>query len=461
MHTNSDLDHTLAANLDRLVRDEAFVRLGQELNRFTPFRVLRVERYELRHTNTLAWLLDPLASHGMGHSFLDCFLKQVLGAAAPPASPQVEVRTELVLNDRGALVEDDNPGGDEVNTRDRLDILVEGRSAEGRAWVVAIEAKIDSQEGDAQLQRYDTALTRLFPGVEVAKCYLTLGPSETVSSDQWQPIFWGTQVGSALREARASCRDERVRDFLEDYQELIDALSGQELAGSGKAAELANSVDFAPALRVLNQRLKELKAVHGWDALPWARTYRMHKTALDASRSVVREKGAILVWDVIDQILEATQWEQLTTSGSKTLRVRFVPRSWADVAGLRTDGQWNLFYQAEFRKTYGDIEIKLYVAAPGDATAQKALLQRLFGEKLQLRTTDMLEPDTKGLHNFVWGAGKSVKLYTQSVDWEERQDGTLVVNQLDDVRKRFRAAVTLHTAALRGLGNAIAFRDNP
>lgn len=456
MHTNSDLDHTLAADLDRLVKEQAFVRLAQELNRFTPFRVLRVERYELRHTNTLAWLLDPLASHGMGHRFLDCFLKQVLGAAAPLASPQVEVRTELVLNAGGALVEDDNPSGDELNTRDRLDILVEGRSAEGRAWVVAIEAKIDSQEGDAQLQRYDAALRRLYPGGEVVKCFLTLGPSDTVSSDQWQPIFWGTQVGSALREARTSCDDVRVRDFLNDYQELIDVLSGQEVAGPGNAAQLANSADFAPALRVLNKRLKELNVVHGWDAVAWARTYRMHKTALDACRSAVREKGAILVWDVIDQILEATQWEQLTTSGSKTLRVRFVPRSWAEVAGLKTDGQWNLFYQAEFRKTQGDIEIKLYVAAPGDAPAQKALLQRLFGEKLQSRPDDLLVPDRKGLQEFVWGTGKSVKLHTQSLDWEEQQDGTLVVNRLGEVKERFKDAVERHTLALRGLGSAPA-----
>lgn len=455
MHTNSDLDLTLADNLARLVKQDAFVSLGQELNRFTPFRVLRVERYELRHTNTLAWLLDPLGSHGMGHGFLDCFLKQVLGAHAPLASPQVEVRTELVLNAKGALVEDDDPNGDEVNTKDRLDILVEGRSAEGRAWVVAIEAKIDSQEGKAQLRRYGAALNRLFPEVEVAKCYLTLGPSETVSSQHWQPIFWGEQVGTALREALASRHelDQRVRDFLEDYQELLDTLSGQEVAGPSKAAELANSVDFAPALRVLNKRLKELNVVHSWDAVPWARTYRQHKTALDACRSAVREKGAILVWDVIDQILEASKWEQLTTSDSKTLTVRFVPRSWAAVDGLKTGEQWNLFYQAEFRKTYGDIEIKLYVAPPGDPAVQKALLQRLFGEKLQLRPDDWLEPRLEKLRNFVWGSGSSVKLYKQFVDWEEQQDGALSVKRLDDVKKQFEDAVERHTTALLGLGN--------
>ncbi|WP_187271640.1 PDDEXK-like family protein [Massilia arenae] len=453
MDTNSGLDSTLADNLARLVQHERFVSLGQELNRFTPFRVLRVERYELRHTNTLAWLLDPCGSHGMGHSFLDCFLKLVLGADAPLASPLVEVRTELVLNARGALVEDDDPTGEDVNTRDRLDILVEARNSDGRPWVLAIEAKIDSQEGKAQLERYDAALGRLFPEAEVVKCYLTLGPSETVSSQDWQPVYWGEQVGSALREAlgRHDGLDQRVRDFLNDYQELINALSGQGVAGPGKAAELANNVDFAPALRVLNKRLKELVAVHSWDAVPWAGIYRQHKAALDACRRAVRERGAILVRDVIDQILDATAWEHLTTSSSKTLRVRFVPRSWAAVDGLNAGEKWNLFYQAEFRKTQGDIEIKLYVAPPGDPTVQKALLQRLFGDTLQLRPADWLEPDPRELRNFVLGSGLSFKLYRQFVDWEEQWDGALSVTQLDQVKKQFTEAVTRHTGALLGL----------
>lgn len=453
LHAISDLDHTLAANLDSLVEDDAFALLNKELNRFTPFRVLRVERYELRHTNTLAWLLDPFGSHGMGSTFLDRFLEQVLGSQAPLASPLVEIRTELVLNPSGKLVEDSEPPGDDINTRDRLDILVEGRSADRQSWVLAIEAKIDSQEGAAQLQRYDDALQRLFPQVEVAKCYLTLGPGENVSSPHWRPVYWGRHVGDALREALTVCTelDGRVRDFLEDYQALIDGLSSQESAGTGKAAALANSARYAPALRVLNERLKELDGVRGWDEVPWASTYRRHKTALDACRRVVREKGAILVWNVIDDILkDTTRWERITTASSKTLRVRFVPRSWTVVEALKTDGQWNLFYQAEFRKSHGDIEIKLYVAPPGAAAVQKILLQRIFGEKLQLRPDDALAPDLKKLHNFVWGSGQSIKLWRHFIVWREQQDGTLLTGQLDADKSAFEQAVGQHTAVLLG-----------
>ncbi|WP_170976814.1 PD-(D/E)XK nuclease family protein [Massilia sp. HP4] len=456
MHAISDLDHTLAANLDALVKDDAFALLSKELNRFTPFRVLRVERYELRHTNTLAWLLDPFGSHGMGPAFLDRFLEQVLGSHAPLASPLVEIRTELVLSPSGKLVEDSEPPGDDVNTRDRLDILVEGRTADRRTWVLAIEAKIDSQEGAAQLQRYDDALQRLFPQVDVAKCYLTLGPAENVSSPHWRPVYWGRHVSDALRGALTACTelDGRVRDFLEDYQALIDGLSSQEAAGTDKAA-LANSARYAPALRVLNERIKDLDGVHSWDAVPWASTYRLHKTVLDACRRVVREKGAILVWSVIDDILEdTTRWERITTASSKTLRVRFIPRSWTVVEGLKTDGQWNLFYQAEFRKTHGDIEIKLYVAPPGDAAVQKILLQRIFGENLQLRPADALTPDLKKLHDFVWGSGQSIKLWRHFIVWREEQDGTLLAGQLDADKRAFEQAVARHTAVmLEGLGD--------
>lgn len=426
--------------------------------------MLRVEHYELRHTNTLAWLLDPIASHGMGHAFLDRFLQQILGTDAPLGSPLVEVRTELVLRAGDALVEDDDrPDEDVVSTKDRLDILVEGRARDGRPWAVAIEAKIDSQEGNAQLQRYDRALRRLLRQVEPMKCYLTLGTSETVSSPHWQQISWGEQVGNVLRETLAACADldERVRDFLTDYRDLIQALSGQEDGGTNQVAALANRPDVAPALRVLNQRIKQKRVVHSWDAEPWAATYRRHKTALDACRHVVREKGAILVSDVITRLLAGTPgWERISEPSSKALRGRFVPRSWVDVDGIKTkDGQWNLFYQAEFRDSEdnSDIEIKLYVAPPGDPIMQKALMQRLFGTELALRPADSLRPRSDKLKNFVLGSGDSVKLYTQSIDWHEREDGTLSVDdQFDDAMQKFELAVVRHTKALRGLGGAAA-----
>ena len=42
------------------------------------FDVLRVSRTEIRHSNFLAWLLDPNANHFLGDKFLRLFLTEVL-----------------------------------------------------------------------------------------------------------------------------------------------------------------------------------------------------------------------------------------------------------------------------------------------------------------------------------------------------------------------------------------------
>lgn len=53
----------------------AFERL---IGRFNIFDVLKSAHNEIRHSNVLAWLLDPLASHGMGDLFLRRWLMRVL-----------------------------------------------------------------------------------------------------------------------------------------------------------------------------------------------------------------------------------------------------------------------------------------------------------------------------------------------------------------------------------------------
>lgn len=454
MPRDSTRDHMLATELEDIIKKPEFEQLSKRLTRFTPFRVLRVEQYEIRHTNTLAWLLDPDGSHGMGRVFLERFLRHIVGEVPAMDTSFVEVHTELVLRADGVFVENNRErGADRASSKDRLDILVEGRTSHGEKWAVAIEAKINSHEGDQQLARYDDALARQFPDVDIKKCYLTLDSDETVSSPHWQQIRWGEEVGKAVTEALEHCppSDRRVGEFLSDYQDLIHSLSGQEDTKTLPVAELANRKEIAPVLRALNERIREMPAVYSWDG-PWAGIYRKHQAAFDACRDAVREQGAALVWGLIDKMLDtnAAEWKRISPADGKTLSVRFVPSIWAEVDVIQgPNDQWNLFYHAEFRKVQGDIEIKLYVAPPGDRVMQKALMQGLFGSEPALRPADLLQPTLSKLKNFMSGSGKTVKLYRQFISWKELQDGMLSVeDQFESAKKQFENAVKRHTAAL-------------
>lgn len=48
-------------------------------NRFNIFDVLKISGMEIRHSNMLAWLLDPHETHGWGTSFLKAFLQTFNG----------------------------------------------------------------------------------------------------------------------------------------------------------------------------------------------------------------------------------------------------------------------------------------------------------------------------------------------------------------------------------------------
>lgn len=70
-------------NKERLLSNFVFNNLDldlleSEINKFNPYRILQVENIEIRHSNTLAWLLNPHENHGLGNLFLKKFISDVL-----------------------------------------------------------------------------------------------------------------------------------------------------------------------------------------------------------------------------------------------------------------------------------------------------------------------------------------------------------------------------------------------
>ena len=50
-------------DLFELENDTTFQKLNQQVNSFNVLKILRMENYEIRHSNILAWLLDPKENH--------------------------------------------------------------------------------------------------------------------------------------------------------------------------------------------------------------------------------------------------------------------------------------------------------------------------------------------------------------------------------------------------------------
>lgn len=142
--------------LSNLVNDENFDRLELELRNTNIFSILGIERMEIRHSNFLAWLLDPNGTHGLGSLFLKRFLR------------------DIFLFDNPESV--DNLALHEASVRDlevkrewkKIDILLIASN-----FIVCVENKVDSSDRPAQLKEYREIVRKQYPNLQAAFVYLT------------------------------------------------------------------------------------------------------------------------------------------------------------------------------------------------------------------------------------------------------------------------------------------------
>jgi hypothetical protein len=164
-------------------------------------------RAEIRHSNMLAWLMNPNANHGLGDQFLRLFLKYLF------ANNRDAIKSELTLFDIEVFNLDDIEIRREWN---RIDLLI---ISEANKLVVVIENKVGTDEHGDQLNRYFRVVSKEF--AEYHKLFVFLTPESLTPSDEanWI-IFDYSSIYSTLRrllESRKNSLSESVYDFINQY----------------------------------------------------------------------------------------------------------------------------------------------------------------------------------------------------------------------------------------------------
>lgn len=173
-----------------IVDNDDLLDLEARIGRFNIFDALRIDRVEIRHSNFLAWLLDPAGSHGQSALFLRAILMDVMRRARELGLPQALSPVEL----DGVELQ-----GVEIRREWRgIDLLISCREPE---FVVAIENKVDSGEHSDQLKRYETIVDRDWPDARKQFVLLTRAGDEA-SEEDWAPSR--TAYSSATISGRSS-----------------------------------------------------------------------------------------------------------------------------------------------------------------------------------------------------------------------------------------------------------------
>lgn len=244
---------------------DCIVPLQQYCDELNIFNVLDLKRTEIRHSNMLAWLLNPYKQHGFG----DKFLKRVLIASLIEGNGLSPVDIELMdLSD--VIVSKEVSTDVRVNGKTgRIDILLTSKS---NKLICAIENKIDSNEHDDQLIKYKEFLNSRneYNGWKRVLIYLT-PVGDAPSDNEWIPLKYNA-VCNVLENLLLNYEiSHKARIYIEDYKELIRREIMVEDEKLKQACEKIYA-QHTEALELLYQYIKEKKEENAaskyiWDCL--------------------------------------------------------------------------------------------------------------------------------------------------------------------------------------------------
>jgi len=204
--------------LDRLFADCGFLQYHAEYvkrREFNAFDVLRYAEYEIRHSNVIAWLLDPGETHGIDRRFLEWFLDQGrLPGKMPP---------EIVRGD----------GVQTVRVERELhfvDVTIFLESDRGR-HIVAIENKPSraSPEHYEQVRGYDAVLREKYRGRAIHSVLLSTSREGIEAEDKIAHVSW-REVGAQIRTMidEGAFGERNVAAFIRQYLVAVGRLIGPE-----------------------------------------------------------------------------------------------------------------------------------------------------------------------------------------------------------------------------------------
>jgi len=313
--------------LSQLLRDPELEKLSLLLRRPNVFRIMGAEEYELRHSNFLAWLLDPAQGHGLGDTFIKWFLRHVF------ADQKTQDVNEFQLDFcdfSNAMVR---------REWNHIDLLIETDD-----FVVCIENKLHSQEHSRQLRRYRQVVADHFPRKNHCFVFLTpLGGSPVEEEDEASYVIVDyaviVDILQTLMDLYRDSIPQKIQFYLTDYIELIK----RRIMAEGKDVELARQL------------------------------YLKHKDALDF---IFDHKPDRLseVGEVVEEVV--SEFGYLPTSSNKGY-ARFITEKLSPVIPPTAHG-WKNHEQFLFELDYWPKSLCLKaIIAPGNEHNRTVLLQAL------------------------------------------------------------------------------------
>ncbi len=384
-------DIELKTSLENFVIDNIELETLEDLlSQFNFFEAIGAVRSEMRHSDFLAFLLDPAQSHGLGELFLKRFLQRAI-AEAPDGHSHISPIDLDVWDLHDTTI---------WRERDNIDILMFN---ERLNFMIVIENKIGSLEHSGQLTRYRKHIRERYPNVNTVYLFLSVEGREPSDSHYSRTTY--NMVCTVIEEIlsmRETTLGPDVALLLRHYTQMLR----RHLMEDSKLIELAQ------------------------------RIYGKHRKALD----FIFEQRPDVQSDLADLLKQKISAHPGLASDHCTKSfVRFTLREWDEIKDLNGSSGWTptgrvlLF---EFRNTPDRLHLALIIG-PGN----EDLRAKIFD--MAIKREDLYKPSSKALQvkwNQIWSKQFASKKELEGEDSEkifdkvEKQWSNFLERELEPIK---------------------------
>ena len=188
--------------LNDFLSDPDLRRLEELTSEVNFFDIMKITRMEIRHSNMLAWLLDPNENHGLG----DKTLKGFITLAAKHKKKHDR------SFDPSFIAQMDHSSFSLFREWCNIDILAVSQSEK---FVLCIENTIDSGEHGNQLETYINRVERTYRDYQKLFVYLSPDGRESSDTERWLSMsYWDVVnvIENALSDSAISAEAKLIID---------------------------------------------------------------------------------------------------------------------------------------------------------------------------------------------------------------------------------------------------------
>ncbi|MFT9495886.1 PD-(D/E)XK nuclease family protein [Anaerosolibacter sp.] len=198
--------------LQFIINNDNLEIVKAKLNRFNPFKILRIQDHEVRHSNVLAWIFNPSENHNFDDRLLKRFLLKVL---LKPINGEIISDVTNIYDLQNLNLYDSKVFREKSN----IDLLI---VSDANKIVVLLENKVYSGEHSNQLERYLQIVEREYKDYLIIPILLTLDGSEA-SSERYFSASYEDVIQSIefLVSNYAERTSQQVIEFIEHYISII------------------------------------------------------------------------------------------------------------------------------------------------------------------------------------------------------------------------------------------------